>query len=485
MALDEPPVAVLTDVDQARHLPGVLARLHPHHQDDQICRDLDALAREPLVDLDQHVAVVARRGPTNDRVIALSVHQEQRLGLGAALVEILAALAERVHVDVEVGDAAVGDRALDLLGVLERGHAAHARAVSVELAAAGADAVDDGGVAGLPAVLGLDPARPQPLLELERGDHVGQTAPAVVRNPAGIELLVAGRDDDVADRVHRLRRCGPVGSLHGGREVADESRERLQLAPQQDLDALVPPHPRDSLGQEVTRRVQVGGGEVHAGQVPPEVVRAFDEHDRVAPLGEFQRRGQARDAAAEHQRCRAHLGGQRFEGLVAGHAEDRRPGKRHGLLRGGLAVPVHPTALLADVGHLAEIGIEPCRAAGVAERPLVHARAAGGYDNAIEPVLPNVGADHLLTRVRAHVAIGAGHGNARQRPRVVPDGVGVDDVADVGPATADEHADRRVCHDGLPCQAARATPCGSAARLARRASSASVCRAAKYMASGR
>ncbi len=84
------------------------------------------------------------------------VHEEQRLDLGALAVEVLAALAERVHVDVDVGDIGFGQRRLDLVGVLQRGHAADPRAVAVVLLAAAPDAVDDRDVLRRPALLGLD-----------------------------------------------------------------------------------------------------------------------------------------------------------------------------------------------------------------------------------------------------------------------------------------------------------------------------------------
>ena len=63
----------------------------------------------------------------------------------------------------------------------------------------------------------------------------------------------------------------------------------------------------DALGHHVAGRVEVRGGEVDAGDVAAEVVGALDEVDLAARVGQLERRGQAGDAAADHEQVLAHV----------------------------------------------------------------------------------------------------------------------------------------------------------------------------------
>ena len=64
----------------------------------------------------------------------------------------------------------------------------------------------------------------------------------------------------------------------------------------------------------------------------------------------------------------------------------------------GLALLVHPGAVLAQVGHLAQVGVEPGLGHGAAEGRLVHARRAGRHHHAGELVLLDGLLDHVLAR---------------------------------------------------------------------------------------
>ncbi len=111
----------------------------------------------------------------------------------------------------------------------------------MELLAPAAHAVDDGHVLRVFALLGLDAAGPQHLLELEGGDDVGQLAVAVVSHPGGVELLVPGGDHHVADlelALHALSVPAAPGVDDRG-EVADEALERHCFRFQQHLDTRV------------------------------------------------------------------------------------------------------------------------------------------------------------------------------------------------------------------------------------------------------
>ena len=312
----------------------------------------------------------------------------------------------------------------------------------MELQVAAADAVDDGDVLRRLALLGLEPALAEHLLELERGDHVGQLAVAVVRDATGVELLVAGGDDHAADVDGLVRDTLPSAVLRMRVvEVADEAVDGLDLGLEQHLDVAVLDDARDALGQHVARRVEVGSGEVDAGDVAAQVVVALDEVDLAARVRQVERRGHARDAAADHERARAHVDRAALERLVLGDAQDGGAGERLGLLGRAGRVVVHPAALLADVGHLEEVGVDAGLLQRLAEGRLVHPRAAGGDHDPVQPVLLDVLDDHLLAGVGAHVLVGPRHGDAGQGGGGLHDGVAVDDLGDVGAAVADVDAD--------------------------------------------
>ena len=144
------------------------------------------------------------------------------------------------------------------------------------------------------------------------------------------------------------------------------------------------------------------------------MVLALHEDDRLVRFGQLEGRGQPGDAAADDEGGRVHVDEALLQRFVMRHAADGRPGQGGGLVGGGARVLVDPAALLADVGHLQEVGVEPGRGEGAAEGRLVHPRAAGGHHHAVEALLPDVLGDHLLARVGAHVLVGAGHRHAGQ-----------------------------------------------------------------------
>jgi hypothetical protein len=76
-----------------------------------------------------------------------------------------------------------------------------------------------------------------------------------------------------------------------------------------------------------------------------------------------------------------------------------------GLFGRGHGVVVNPAALLTDVGHLKQVGIEASALDSPAECPLVHTRTAGGNHDAGELVFKNVLGDHLLPRIGTHVLV--------------------------------------------------------------------------------
>jgi hypothetical protein len=97
--------------------------------------------------------------------------------------------------------------------------------------------------------------------------------------------------------------------------------------------------------------------------------------------------------------------------------------------------------VLADVGHLAQVRVQPRGIGGLAEGLLVHARAAGGNDDAIELMLRDRLLEKVLPRVRAHVLVIAGEGDAGDLRRPLCDLLHIHGAGDVLAAVANKNAD--------------------------------------------
>ena len=163
-----------------------------------------------------------------------------------------------------------------------------------------------------------------------------------------------------------------------------------------------------------------------------------------ALVGDAQRRGHARQPAADNQRrCRHRqlAGLQRLQmprpGDGHGHQVHGLIGGRHGV------VLVDPGALVADVGHRKEVLVEPALAQRLLEEDLVRPRRTGGHHQPVEPVLLDHVLDVLLVGVRAGVEAGFGVADVGHLGRLAGYPFHVDDRSDVVAAVADEHAHPR------------------------------------------
>ena len=227
----------------------------------------------------------------------------------------------------------------------------------------------------------------------------------------------------------------------------------------------------------------MGSGQVHTGEIAAQPLGFLDEVDPVAGVGQFEGCGEAGDASAQHQGFGAHVGGQGIEGLLLNDAVDRTVGQGLGLFGCRNSVGVHPTALLANVGQLTKVRVETPSLAGAAECLLVHARAAGGDDHSVKAKIADILRDHFLSRVRAHVAIGAGDPDSGEAGHEILNRCRVNHVVDVRAATADVHPDFelfRVWHGQAGMRMGSGENSGT-----RRLASASAWTAARYIASGR
>ena len=239
---------------------------------------------------------------------------------------------------------------------------------------------------------------PQPVVEAAGVLLRGAGVPALAAAGAFFHVDVAGL---LADR---------------DAEVAHEALDRLDLAVGVQSDVGVLADIDHSRREDALRAVEGGKGLAEAGHLAADGRFAFHEGDAVAGLGDVERRLDARHSAADHHRPPRERDGDGGQGVVEtglghGHAD-----QVDGLGRGRGAVVMDPGAVLADVGHFDEVGIQALLLRRLAERAEVHVRRTGGDDHAREPfgrdLLPHEG----LSRLRAHVLAGGRAGHARQLP---------------------------------------------------------------------
>ena len=133
----------------------------------------------------------------------------------------------------------------------------------------------------------------------------------------------------------------------------------------------------------------------------------------MAAVGDIEGRLNPGDAAADDQRPLGDRYADRLQLAIALHPLDQHLDDIDRLGGCLLAVLVHPGAVLADVGHLAEERVEPGLLGGLAEGLLVHARTAGGNHHAVQPVLGHGFLQQRLPGVGAHVLVFAGMGHAK------------------------------------------------------------------------
>ena len=135
------------------------------------------------------------------------------------------------------------------------------------------------------------------------------------------------------------------------------------------------------------------------------------------------------------------LGASRLQRPHPARAPDRRAHDGDGLGRGLRAILGHPRALLADVGHQHEEGIETGLGAGPAEGGLVHARRARRHHHAVQPELGDVLLDLLLPGIRAHELVLARNHHAGFARHLLGQLFDVHRAGDVGATVTDVNPD--------------------------------------------
>ncbi len=131
----------------------------------------------------------------------------------------------------------------------------------------------------------------------------------------------------------------------------------------------------------------------------------------------------------------------RHERVIVFHFFDAHADQLDGLPGRLVPVRVDPGAVLADVGHLDQVGIDPGLFRGLAEGLQVHVRRAGSDDDGGEAELLDFLQNHLLPRFGAHVLVIDGTINTADAGDLFGDLFAVDRPGDVLAAPTSKNAD--------------------------------------------
>ncbi len=211
----------------------------------------------------------------------------------------------------------------------------------------------------------------------------------------------------------------------------------------QDRDERVLHHVADEFAQQRARFL-AGGEQVPELRHPPAEKRALlDQRDLHATVGQVAGRGEAGDAAADHERRRVDGDAPLAEGDQVAGAVDRGPHQARRLRGRRVAVLDDPGHVLADVDVLEEVLVQPRALDRAPERHLVQRRRAGGHHNTVEGVLADLLLDERLPRVGAVEHVRGGEHHVGHPRRVFRHAGDIDHVGDVPAAVANEHPDSR------------------------------------------
>ena len=131
----------------------------------------------------------------------------------------------------------------------------------------------------------------------------------------------------------------------------------------------------------------------------------LDQDHLMTAVGDIQRGLYSGDAAADHQRLLGNRHFDRLQRLVAFHFLDQPANDVDRFRSRGFSFFVHPRAMLAQVGHLAQVRVQPRFGTGPPERRLVHPGRTGGHHHAVEFLLLDGLADQRLSRIGTHILI--------------------------------------------------------------------------------
>ncbi len=249
------------------------------------------------------------------------------------------------------------------------------------------------------------------------GDRLGEGdidgcphADVLVEGVGDLLLGAFGHADAAAGAFAHVDRAGllPDGHL----EVADIAVNVFHFAVGMEGDVGVIGRIDHLRGHDALGAVESREGFGELGHVAADGGVPLDKDDLMAAVGNIEGRLDAGDTAADDEGPFGDRHGDRLELSVHLHPLDEH-GDDFGRFDSGLfLILMDPGAVLADVGHLHQVGIEAGGFGGFAEGLFVHPGGAGGNDDAVEVMLADRFFQEVLAGIGAHVLVVAGVGYA-------------------------------------------------------------------------
>ena len=427
MCLEEESVGRQCGAHQAREHRIISARRDASRQHQPVRLEVEFQASASVGHLDLQATGVA-----DLRLLALGKAHEQNARLARLLIVDLAETV-RANVAVEHHHTRIWFLSLQFERVFDSLGTAHAAAIGILLVAA-VHTLDH-------HHLGFGR-----LGQAALGQLVFQLALREHRWVLAVEVGLGGALAAARGQHHHavIQRLLAASLLDNSVELADVAGELHDLGLAVHGDLGMPFNLPNQLGQEAGH-IRTLEGVADLAQLAAQLSLFFDQVNGETLVSQAQRRGHARQAAAQNQRClrdRLLSGFQRLEAPRAAHGHVH---EIDGLFRGGDGiVAMDPRALIADVGHREQVGIESRVAQGFLEENLVRARRTRSHHQAVQLVLADHVLDVLLVGIRAGVQARLGVRHARHLARTFRHLIHVHHGRDVVAAVADEHAHARL-----------------------------------------
>ena len=156
---------------------------------------------------------------------------------------------------------------------------------------------------------------------------------------------------------------------------------------------MMTPNPVDEITQQPFR-VQPLHQVVDVVQVAAQGLRKLYQGHVIAGVGNDEGRGHPAHSAAEHQRPLERLDGSPPDGRHARHPQDGHTNQFLRLAGCTSGLPVmDPGAVLADVGHLQQVGVQPGLAHRLLEQGFVGPVTAGRHHHTVEVMFSDLAVD--------------------------------------------------------------------------------------------
>ena len=179
-------------------------------------------------------------------------------------------------------------------------------------------------------------------------------------------------------------------------------------------------------------------------QFSTQLIFPFHQIGLEPGLGQSQSGGHPGQPTADDQATRSdglEEPGQRRKAARSGH---RHPHQIHSLFRGSVRfVHVHPGALIANIGHLEQVAVQPGLLKGLLEQRFVRARRTGRDNDPVQAMRLDLLSDPVLGILRARVHVRFRIHHVGQGHRIVCHVGRSHHAADVEPTGADKHAHAR------------------------------------------